>query len=469
MEEQRENMDQFFRDELKDYSPELPVDMWGKIAINIPQKRKKLILPLFWKVAAGIAIVVSTATLVLKLSSPDKNTGYALAGSDTASTVKIISSQPLPVKITQQSTLEIAVPKSNSKNTLSQNSVVSAKNNKKPALPDPPDNLPETQPIHTESQVDKQPAYPVKYAEAVNENNLVPVVDTIQQQPLLAEQHSIPLPFDEYQEEKSKIRWLIGGQAGPQYSYRTIASESIDAAKIAAVNNTESSVIAYAGGINIEMRPGRKLSIQSGIYYSKIGVEQVARATVSGAFFENYSREEFSATIEATSITYRFPNSSVEFVPKTNTGSTEKNSNNIDASPISPLSPSWGPSYVEEPPMEVSATRFFEYMELPLLARYTLIDRKIGLQFLGGLSTNILLSNVTYIDDPNAAVHTAKNVNPVSFSSTLGFGLSYEISPRINLSLEPQFKYFLSKQTSNEYLNIHPYSLGVFTGVKYLF
>ncbi|MBT8252509.1 MAG: hypothetical protein KJN68_00940, partial [Bacteroidia bacterium] len=62
----------------------------------------------------------------------------------------------------------------------------------------------------------------------------------------------------------------------------------------------------------------------------------------------------------------------------------------------------------------------------------------------------------------------ASNINSTSFSANLGMGMKYKVSKRINLNLEPVFKYQLNtfKDTSG---NFKPYTIGVYTGFSFKF
>jgi cytoskeletal protein RodZ len=467
MEQRLENIDQFFRDELKEFSPEIPDGTWERIALSLPVRSKKNIL-LFWKIAAGIAFVLATGSIAtyIILSEPDINNTSEINNKTTVipevnKTKSPIQQEiasvlaPSPTKVKSKEDAQAVVMEmhpdgailSDDKIVLNeiQNTVITEKEN------------------IVENNVSDSDRVQITQS-TIGDDAIVAIIDN---QPdknssntILAENIA---NFKAYQEENSKTEWLIGGQAGPQYSYRNITSSYYDAAAITERNNTESGIIAYAGGVNIELQPKGRFSVESGIYYSKIGSEQVAKRNTQKTILENNSTppDSWGNEFVSTSISYRFPNSSVKINTTGNSGSTLKEQ------PIG----ADNYQFDNENSALIPTTRYYEYIEIPLIAKYAILDRKIGVHLLGGVSTNLMVNNSGLVDDPDFGPTTIEtdDVNNFSFSSTFGLGVSYAITSKINMSLEPQFKYFLSKQTHNSYIDVHPYSIGVFTGVKYLF
>ena len=62
---------------------------------------------------------------------------------------------------------------------------------------------------------------------------------------------------------------------------------------------------------------------------------------------------------------------------------------------------------------------------------------------------------------------TTENMNSVSLSSSLGMGMEYNLTENLSLNLEPTFRYYLNPISGKT--GIHPYSIGVFSGVSYRF
>jgi hypothetical protein len=89
---------------------------------------------------------------------------------------------------------------------------------------------------------------------------------------------------------------------------------------------------------------------------------------------------------------------------------------------------------------------------------------------IGGLSSLFLIDNSVTLESGGTATEMgeANNLNPLNFSTNLGFGLEYEISPRIQLNLEPVFKYQLNT-FSDSAGDFNPYSIGIYSGLNFRF
>ena len=122
----------------------------------------------------------------------------------------------------------------------------------------------------------------------------------------------------------------------------------------------------------------------------------------------------------------------------------------------------------------VSPTNFiqdFEYVEIPLYLRYTLIDSKIDVVMLGGLSSNFLIGNQVFVNGSSgkSLVGKTKDMELINYSGTLGLGFKYELSKRISLNVEPRIKYYISSLSGSSSVTYKPYTIGVFTGLSYEF
>jgi hypothetical protein len=122
----------------------------------------------------------------------------------------------------------------------------------------------------------------------------------------------------------------------------------------------------------------------------------------------------------------------------------------------------------------VSHTEFiqdFDYVEVPLYLRYSVIDKKIGVDLLGGLSSNFLVGNRLYADGSSGKtlVGKTKDMATFNYSGTFGLGLRYGLTNRLSFSIEPRVKYFLNSVSNNSDVTFKPYTIGVFTGFSYEF
>jgi len=113
----------------------------------------------------------------------------------------------------------------------------------------------------------------------------------------------------------------------------------------------------------------------------------------------------------------------------------------------------------------------FEYVELPLLIRYRLIDKSWKMHMLGGVSANMLVGNRVYVSDDQGKSYIGKtsDMSSLSYSASVGLGMGYRLSEKIRLQVEPQLKYYLQSLNRNPDVRFKPYSIGIYTGVSYEF
>ncbi|MCL9805443.1 hypothetical protein NAT51_07915 [Flavobacterium amniphilum] len=107
------------------------------------------------------------------------------------------------------------------------------------------------------------------------------------------------------------------------------------------------------------------------------------------------------------------------------------------------------------------------YSEIPLELKYRLLDKKIGINAIGGFSYLFLGGNKVTARTANGheyEIGRTKNLMDSSFGLNIGFGLDYKIWKKIKFNLEPMVKYNLKSYHSGGKTNI--LSLNVLTGLQ---
>lgn len=112
----------------------------------------------------------------------------------------------------------------------------------------------------------------------------------------------------------------------------------------------------------------------------------------------------------------------------------------------------------------------FGFIEVPLELEYRLLDKKFGINVIGGFSTFFLNENKIYadIDGTTTLIGEANNINSTSFSANFGLGLDYSLSKQWNINVEPQFKYQINT-FNNTTGDFRPFFIGVYTGLSFKF
>ncbi|MGV9002487.1 hypothetical protein [Flavobacterium sp.] len=110
------------------------------------------------------------------------------------------------------------------------------------------------------------------------------------------------------------------------------------------------------------------------------------------------------------------------------------------------------------------------YIEMPIEISYTIVNKKYGIEILGGISTMFLSKNEIFLEAEgmNIKIGEASNLNPVHFSSNIGVGLTYGFFKNFQARIEPTFKYQINT-FSRDSQNFKPYIMGIYSGVSYNF
>ena len=110
------------------------------------------------------------------------------------------------------------------------------------------------------------------------------------------------------------------------------------------------------------------------------------------------------------------------------------------------------------------------YIEVPLELSYKLVDKKFGVELIGGMSTLFLnQNNISLVaNGVEMEVGRANNLNNIHFSSNVGLGFKYSFWKSFNANFQPMFKYQINTFSENT-SNFKPYFIGLYTGVSFSF
>ena len=261
---------------------------------------------------------------------------------------------------------------------------------------------------------------------------------------------------------KSRNRWEITGQFAPVYqSYRAISSVPGGLRK-SDFDDAESSLMAYSGGISLAYRLYNRLSVQTGIFYSQTGqsINNVVRVpNMYAAVSSNNSYSKNFVKTSSGSVT-------VASNLKSDANSSYASYFNAESQTANAVSV----ANVANPAKSKLIERI-DYLEIPLLLRYKIFDRKMNFYVLGGMSANVLIDTNVFVDNGSEIVKGGNILmaRPVNYSSTFGLGFGYQMMKNLSFGLEPSFKYYLQSYTTSSQISTNPYAFGLFTSVFYQF
>ena len=110
------------------------------------------------------------------------------------------------------------------------------------------------------------------------------------------------------------------------------------------------------------------------------------------------------------------------------------------------------------------------YYEVPLEVSYAVLDKKFGINLIGGVSTLFLNQNKIslFSSETNITLGEARNLNQINFSTNVGVGFQYQIVKSFKINFEPMLKYQMNTFSSNSG-NFKPIFVGLYSGISYSF
>ncbi len=275
------------------------------------------------------------------------------------------------------------------------------------------------------------------------------LIDTL----LLEKENLLEGGFLLIEKSKSKSNWSFGTKFSPMYSMAENSGNSSQLEQQQSVKSsvkderpdtktTEKSLLAFSGGVNVNYHLSERWSLESGLFYSQR--KQMAENLV-GSAMTGYEDEMLVYTPEGG----RF------IQPEFN----ETKAPEVIGSSRDETYYSLNMDYISN----------FEYIELPILVRYKIVDRKLGLDVLSGVSTNFLIGNKTSIINEDNQLWSGEtgDVSPLLYNATLGLGVNYNFYRNFSFNLEPTFKYSIVSPSTS--LARYPYTFAVFAGFSYRF
>lgn len=495
----KENIDKLYQKELKDFSKVPDERVWKAISASLDKKEKrKRVIPLWWKLG-GIAAVIAISLLFFnpqnenqisnqKITDTDNNSENSLrdslnnnpakdediidtdvlTDSDTfennnnslknSSEVKVANKQLVGTQKTNlpattsniSENSDVVVPK----NTLEKREALASTNkleNKTIGVEEGSEPQKSTAVLASRttdekkksdlvnSSIDKESSVVTNTnSEDTNDN---PAVTSDNKRSIFEEiEKSEDLALNE---ESNKGQWELGPTVGPVY-FNSFGTGSPIHSNF--VPNSKSGNINLSYGIGVAYQVGKKVKIRSGL--NKVD------------YSYNTNDIAFSASLTASTnsqidnINY-IPTSQNLVVRNAEESRIIQQTTNVEIAAPSPT-------------REGTMVQDFGYLELPLELNYAIIDKKFGFNVIGGFSSLFLVNNAVVLEsgDGEMEMGEANNLNSVNLSTNFGLGFNYKFTSKIQLSLEPMFKYQLNtfSQTAGSF---QPFSVGVFTGLNF--
>ena len=471
----KKHIDRLFQEKLKDFEVFPNAEAWKNIEKQLVKKKKRKIFPLWLRFGSAAAILLFLVTSSVwfynsEIENPKlPDTNSIITDVNTEEKENELEERVSPAKIKEQTNTnqeenEIITPafkgtlilknKNTTRlaNTNTTNEVSKSITKDKTRIPDvSKSTLAQTKEIEYD---DKKKT---KSLESIGDTEIT-IASTTNKQVILDTQEKKDIN-EALKEEKESIaleenasnenKWSIGSTVAPVY-YNTLSKGSPIHSILA--ENEKSSITSISYGIKVNYKINNKLSLQSGI--------------------------------NSLDLAYQTKNvSALGFVTSTNGLSNDTNIN-TNVGGIKIVAMSNDDPIVQSRDQEFGAIRqngnlanlngdlnqSFSYIEVPMEAKYTILQKKLGVNVIGGLSTYLLYNKVVTLKNESGSttLGEASNINDVNFSGNVGLDLDYSINKKLYINVSPMFKYQFNTFSKNDG-GFKPYYVGVYTGLNFRF
>jgi hypothetical protein len=247
--------------------------------------------------------------------------------------------------------------------------------------------------------------------------------------------------------EGATKKWSAGPSVAPVYFNAIGEGSSVHSIF---VPNSKSGNINMSYGLSVGYEISSKLTVRSGIHKVDYGYDTNDIA---------FSSSPIATTNgQIDNINYRTTSRNLVVSSKPGgSARAEAPTNSLDVS-------------AQNAEREGVMTQQMGYLEIPVELNYALIDKKFGLNVIGGVSSLFLVDNSVALSSGNLTTEmgAANNLNDLNFSANFGLGVNYKFSRNIHLNIEPVFKYQLNTFSETDG-TFNPYALGVYSGLSFKF
>lgn len=498
----KKNIEKIFKEKLRDYS-QLPEEhVWDNIAASLDKKRKKRrIVPIWWQLGGVAALLIVglilflpkkelpntdeiiTTTQTPAIGDESKDMKNGAESKDETIVLESTEAEDALTKAPENVVDESLVKKEGSTegnytasgsegdtregnaavlaNTIqlenNEVNVIDSKENEDANIPQPADDIAQNEVNSVAKQTENVKANPEDIRLAQNEKSLANItVSEQQQEDQTIEKEvkndnktsifdAIASQEDKTEKDISSSKWAVGPKVAPVFFSSLTQGSPIHSSF---QNNAKSGNINVSYGLAVTYDISKKVSLRSGVHKVDFGYDTrdvSFSSSLNGATNGIINNIDYSL-------------SSRNLVVRSNTSSGKIASEN--AQDVSGPDPSLNGKMIQE----------FGYLEVPLELTYQIIDKKLGINVIGGVSSLFLVNNSVVLESDGIATEMgeANNLNDLNVSSNFGIGISYQLNNSLQLSVEPMFKYQLNT-FSEAAGNFQPFSMGVYSGLNFKF
>lgn len=477
---EKKKTDRLFRESFRDFEVPPPPAAWERLERELRQKKKRRLVPLWFKISGAAALLVvftllyfpqrntfSTVTPVkissesttaiaepTKFSEP-RGTTPAESNSAPPRTTTVsanpaikdeykshvqrivnngtVPGQSLQKSVPQQQAARNRFVKKVMPGSTALNPESYASQGAKTEVPDSSRNPIQTSPetkILSEKIITSPPlAEKETIAEAVKDSSSIAPQPSATLEELVAEKPQTPSA------SKDK-KWQIAPVVAPVYFSSVSGGSPLDARF---KNNQKSFVPTMSYGALVSYGVSKKVSLRTGIH-----------------------RVDLSYETNDVLISQNDNARMMEHVRPNERGRLIQVDTKVD-NPENPL----GRTVMQ---YGGSVRQSMAYFEVPVEMGYRVVDKRIKLDVVGGLSTMFLTENEVAVSTSGTSlvIGEAANLSSIHFTTNFGIGVRYGFLKDFEASFEPAFKYQFNAYTGGSG-DFRPYFFGLYSGIRYQF
>ncbi|QIH38993.1 hypothetical protein G7A72_09325 [Flavobacterium sp. Sr18] len=465
----KKNIDRFFQERFKDFEMSPNEQVWENIQTELKKERKKRKVIPFWIKFPGIAAAFLLCLFALNSllnNNPDSQNGIVVSPeilkSSTEIRDSIIEKKSNPLEIKNASSVVVNNTKTEQKDGKESTSKNQPEihSNKKKTQANAVVYLQKNHPsVKQETTNSTELSTKVIIAETNNasdqtlekkrlnetENTKIAATDAKEQSLDTVES---PNELEEILKKKkegkeevvvlsSKNKWQITPNVAAVYLNSNSGGSAIDP-KFSENQKTADNSLSFGVGVNYAV--SKKVTLRSGINKLSLGYNTNNVMYSTGLANNNLANIKYTST------------SLIEIKNESNLNMLSLFEINLQKTTTGTINQKMG------------------YYEVPLEVSYAVLDKKFGINLIGGVSTLFLNQNKISLvsSETKITLGEARNLNQINFSTNVGVGFQYQIMKSFKINFEPMLKYQMNTFSSNSG-NFKPIFVGLYSGISYSF
>jgi len=455
--DKRDNFKHAISKKFEGFQPKPPPHVWNELEGKLDNDRKSS-RKRYVKYAAAIALLMASAWGVYEIISYN-----AISFDETADlfSPKHLKRVEITEKIKPDIIHQKEIPDIYKKETVSKTKdpgflpITKEKTDKKKIAGFVKDTL--TPVLHREEFANKfQETEPVKYSKIATSDAIVLTSSDFKENIT----YTTSLDKETYLDDlPEKNRWSFGVKIAPQYAFRINSSDPDLLFQGRSIfEQNEKHLFTYNLGINVEYKLNKRISVESGLQYIRMG--QIIRN------IKIYSHPDNKSPFDILPSYVRHPQSVLTSMGEIKFDDPTLYFDDISAHRVITLDD------INEPEDDLQEkgdmlNQHLGFLEVPLSIRYNVYNRLFKIQLKGGAGLNYLVNNSVVLEREGVRNSIGKTslIRNWNISLTGGAAFVVPVTNKLNFYMEPSANLFVTSMTHGKEYNVYPYGISLYTGL----